>query len=84
MAVLKGYKEFTVLDWPGNSPNLNPIENCWSVMKMKLKNKEITSLPKLIQAIKMMWVTDMTPDYFKSWPPLCPEGLRWSSRARVT
>jgi hypothetical protein len=30
-------KEFKVLDWPGNSPNLNPIENCWSYMKAQLK-----------------------------------------------
>jgi hypothetical protein len=22
-------KEFGILDWPGNSPDLKPIENCW-------------------------------------------------------
>jgi hypothetical protein len=25
------------MDWPGNSPDLNPIKNCWSFMKAKLK-----------------------------------------------
>ncbi len=25
------------MDWPGNPPDLNPIENCWSFMKAKLK-----------------------------------------------
>ncbi len=30
-------KEFKVLDWSGNSPDLNPIENCWSYMKAQLK-----------------------------------------------
>ena len=35
----KGVKKFLtdnnieVSDWPGNSPNLNPIENAWNVMK---------------------------------------------------
>jgi transposase len=31
-------KEFQVMDWLGNSPDLNPIENCWSFMKYKLKS----------------------------------------------
>jgi hypothetical protein len=24
---------FQVTDWPGNSPDLNPIDNCWNNMK---------------------------------------------------
>jgi hypothetical protein len=33
---------------------------------MKLKNnKEITSLPTLIEAIKSMWATEMDEAYFK-------------------
>jgi DDE superfamily endonuclease len=61
MDVLKRYKEeFSIMDWLGNSSDLNPIENRWSLMKQKLKNnKKITSLPKLIDAFKTMWVTDM-------------------------
>jgi transposase len=33
-------KPFEVIDWPGNSPVLNPIENCWNYMKDKLKDKD--------------------------------------------
>jgi transposase len=55
MAFLK-QNNISVMDWPGNSPDLNPIENLWSILKAKLKrNHQITSLPLLIQAIKQEW-----------------------------
>ncbi|KAI2664493.1 Transposable element Tc3 transposase [Labeo rohita] len=28
-----------VLDWPGNSSDLNPIENLWGIVKRKMRNK---------------------------------------------
>jgi transposase len=65
MEVLKKEK-FSILDWPGNSSDLNAIENCWSHMKRKLKEDHIiTSVPKMMQTIKKMWVHDMLRDYVK-------------------
>jgi transposase len=50
-------KRVAIMDWLGNSPDLNPIENLWSIMKKKLKEDHtITSLNKLQDAIKKMWV----------------------------
>jgi hypothetical protein len=70
--------EFSVLDWPGNSPDLNPIENCWSYMKQKLKADRFntTSLPKLIFAIKRMWVEDMPASYFLNLAHSMPRRLK--------
>ena len=58
-------QSFHVIIWPGNSPDLNPIENCWNYMKDKLKNKDIGSLDKLVFEIKSPWTTDITQSYFK-------------------
>ncbi len=30
--------EFTVLDWPANMPDLNPIWNLWDIFKNKMRN----------------------------------------------
>jgi hypothetical protein len=69
-------KEFQMMDWPGNSPDLNPIENCWSLMKYKLKSKPaVTSLPKMIQVIKMIWVKDMPLEYFRKLADSMPRRI---------
>jgi len=76
---LKQYeKEFTIMDWPGNSPDLNPIENCWSYMKRKLKgDSTITSARKLEDAIKLMWVKDMDLKYFQNLADSMPKRIKW-------
>ena len=37
-------KKIRTLEWPGNSPDLNPIKNLWCVMKNKVSEKHPTSL----------------------------------------
>ena len=49
-----------VLEWPGNSPDLNPIDNLLTVIKDKVAYKQPSSADNLIQAIKEVWVTDIT------------------------
>ena len=47
-----------VLDWPGNLPNLNPIENLWSIVKTRLLKRDCTTQTKLIYAVIDMWYRD--------------------------
>ena len=53
------HSEIQFIDWPGNSPDLNPIENAWNWMKLQLKEKVITNLEQLEQEIKELWCIKM-------------------------
>ena len=41
-------------DWPGNSPDLNPIENLWAIIKYRLRACDTSSIPKLIRAVNQI------------------------------
>lgn len=75
-------KPFQVIDWPGNSPDLNPIENCWNYMKTKLKKQDISSVPKLTQEIKMLWTMELSREYLRSLSDSMPARLKLVIAAR--
>jgi hypothetical protein len=58
-------QSFQVIDWPGTSSGLNPIENCSNYMKNMLRKKDISSVFKLTGAIKELWIQELTADYLK-------------------
>ena len=41
--------------WPGNSPDLNPIENLWAEMKYQLKGRDTSNLTKLEAEMAAMY-----------------------------
>ena len=44
-----------IRDWSGNSPDISPIENLWRLIKKKLEEKDVSSVPKLEAAIREAW-----------------------------
>ena len=56
-------EEIPLIDWPGNSPDLNPIENCWNWMKDQIKDFKCTSRQNLINEIIRIWCLLVTPEY---------------------
>ncbi len=47
----------TVLDWPANSPNLNPIENQWCIVKRKMRDTRPNNADDLKATIKATWAS---------------------------
>ena len=49
-------------EWPGNSPDLNPIENLWAIMKQRLEEvKPATTLDSLQNTLKTVW-SEISPE----------------------
>ena len=50
--------KLNVLEWLGNSPDLNPVENLWAIIKSRLQKLDCTTTTKLMEAIILAWFRD--------------------------
>lgn len=62
--VTKWFKDngIKVLEWPGNSPDLNPIENLWEIMKRQLRAKNPTSLQDMRFWLMTIWCKEVSQE----------------------
>jgi len=69
-----------LLEWPGNSPDLNPIENLWSRLKRAVAAKHPSNKQQLIEAVINSWFRIITEDDLQklvdSMPRRCEAVIR--------
>ena len=58
-------KNIKMLDWPGNSPDINPIENLWAILKDREADEHLTSAKDQEMAIKCTWTQNITTKFCK-------------------
>ena len=63
-----------ITPWPGNSPDLNPIEHVWAEMKRLLRDRDTSSLPKLEAEIRDIW-ENLDRSYLKALFDSVPDRL---------
>jgi transposase len=54
-------EDIMTTSWPALSPDLNPIENVWALMKREVRKAAPTSLSELRVAISAAWDKCVTP-----------------------
>ena len=44
-----------VMDWPNMSPDLNPIEHLWGILKWKVKKHKVSNIHQLHDVVMEEW-----------------------------
>lgn len=68
----KDENNVVTMDWPSQSPDANPIENVWAIMKHKLRRKRIRSTKQLKSALTRIW-NSLSTDYAKNLAESCTQ-----------
>ena len=64
-----------LMEWPGNSPDLNPIENLWSIFKQKVRTMGCTTTKKKL-IFALIQVSYKDPKILKDFSKLVNSMLK--------
>ena len=67
------------MEWPPQSPDLNPIENLWSILDRNLMNRKVNSEEELYNALLDGWNNlsdDIITNLINSMPRRCEEVIK--------
>ena len=68
------YFGFSKMEWPANSPDLNPIENVWRILKYRIGKRFPKTLDELRQYLIEEWDKLELKDfvhYIREMPERC-------------
>jgi hypothetical protein len=70
-------QDYSLLEWPAQSPDLNPIENCWSYLKSRLYayDKPANGLHELWERVEVEWEA-ISKEYITKLYESMPDRMR--------
>ncbi len=76
--------EFTLLKWPPQSPDLNPIEHLWDVVEREIRIMDVqpTNLQQLRDAIMSIW-TKISEECFQHLVESMPRRIKAVLKAKA-
>ncbi len=80
---LENNNEFTLLKWPPQSPDRNPIEHLWNVVERKIRIMDVqpTNLQQLRDAIMSIW-TKISEECFQHLVESMPQRIKAVLKAK--
>lgn len=69
-------KRIKAIDWPAQSPDLNPIENLWHKISLEISKKQPRSKRELIESLIAAWNHFITPEHLRKLVHSMPERCR--------
>ncbi|KAG0805370.1 hypothetical protein G6F18_014137 [Rhizopus arrhizus] len=81
--LVKEYLEqqsYNILEWPAQSPDLNPIENMWSLLKRRLNDYETApkGMNELYERVTKVWYDLMKPEECQKVIETMPKRIKQS------
>jgi hypothetical protein len=68
--------KWTVIEWPSNSPDLNPIENIWAYLKEQLRHYKVkpSSTIELLARVRVEW-ENLDPELLEKYANSLPSRI---------